>query len=271
MGCAEGMHPIWGCTWAQRQLRAESPCLACLLPQITNPSAMPQSPLRSRPLGRGFFQGRARLRPQHASKQSQLGRRFQSSWAGPGQGGGKGAVPSTCACQELLAGLPTTGTLQPCPVPALSAHEHGHLWGTGSTSQNSTGSPCGAAVVVLVPPSHNWGASPGLCPLLRAETGPSSASRQPPQGFWPHDRSRGCPPLPGALPTPVPPQSQWDGDLPEQAQLATEGRGCVCLGLGVGVGAGAGLLGWVRSVPWRFVSPAPCPDTQPQAFVGIRK
>lgn len=199
------MHPIWGCTWAQRQLRAESPCLACLLPQITNPSAMPQSPLRSRPLGRGFFQGRARLRPQHASKQSQLGRRFQSSWAGPGQGGGKGAVPSTCACQELLAGLPTTGTLQPCPVPALSAHEHGHLWGTGSTSQNSTGIPCGAAVVVLVPPLHNWGASPGLCPLLRAETGPSSASRQPPQGFWPHDRSRGCPPPPRSTANPCPP------------------------------------------------------------------
>lgn len=108
-----------------------------------------------------------------------------------------------------------------------------------------------------------------LCSGLRQD--PAVPAASPLRAFGPMTGHGAVPPLPGALPTPVPPQSQWDGDLPEQAQLATEGRGCVCLGLGVGVGAGAGLLGWVRSVPWRFVSPAPCPDTQPQAFVGIRK
>lgn len=147
-------------------------------------------------------------------------RGFRPPWqAGPGPGRGKGAVPSTRAHQELLAGLPTTSTLQPCPLPALSAHRHRH--------RQSLWSSC--CCPGAMPPLYNLGTSSGLCPLLRAGMGPRSASQQPPQGFWPHHRSRGCPPVPGTLPTRVPSQPQWDGDPPERAQPAAQGRGCPML------------------------------------------
>lgn len=137
----------------------------------------------------------------------------------------EGSCSSTRA-QELLAGLPTTGTLQPCPLPALSAHGHRHLWGSGSMSQTSTGCGCPGAVS----PLYSWGVSPDLCPLLRAGTGPGSATHQSPQGFWTHHRSQGCPPLPQTLPAPVPPQPQWDRASPAESRGALSVPRAQCWG-----------------------------------------
>lgn len=161
-------------------------------------------------------------------------RDFRAPWqAGPGPGRGKGAVPSTRPCQELLAGLPTTGTLQPCPLPALSAHRHWHR----QSLQSSCCCP-GA-----MPPLYNWGTSPGLCPLLRAGMGPSSASHQPPQGFWAHQRSQGCPPSQEHCQPLSPHSPSGTGTRQSKPSQLQRAVAALCPGLSVGVGAGGGLLG----------------------------
>ena len=195
----------------------------------------------------------------------------QDQALGSGQAEGKGAVSSAHACQdqalaELLARLPTVGTLQPCPSPALPAHGHWHLWDAGSASRDSTGSPCGEAAAVptcTTPPLYNHREPAQTCALLHGTgMGPSSASLQPHQGFRPSGRSWGCFPLPGALPPPVTPTAPT-GWRPARAraQPAAEGSGCVPQGRGSVSGwrPRAGMLGWVRRVPGRFVAPGTLP------------
>lgn len=149
----------------------------------------------------------------------------------------EGSCSSTRA-QELLAGLPTTGTLQPCPLPALSAHGHRHLWGSGSMSQTSTGSlpavgPKPAQAVVVLVPCHpcTAGESAQTCALC---SGLGQDLAVPPtsllRAFWTHHRSQGCPPLPQTLPAPVPPQPQWDRASPAESRGALSVPRAQCWG-----------------------------------------
>lgn len=127
----------------------------------------------------------------------------QDQAPGSGRTEGKAAVSSTHACQdkapaELLASLRTMGTRQPCPLPALPAHGHWHLWDTGRTSQKGTGSPCGEAAAVpacTVPPLYNHEEPAQTCAFLHgAGWDPAVPDSSPTRVFGPPGRSWGCSP-----------------------------------------------------------------------------
>lgn len=124
-------------------------------------------------------------------------RGFRPPWqAGHSPGRGKGSVPSTHACQELLAGLPTTGTLHCALCQDCQPNRHWHLWGSGSTSQNSTGSPCGAAVAVpVLCRPYKTGEPAQACALcLGLGQDPVVPADSPLRGFGPITAPRAVPP-----------------------------------------------------------------------------
>lgn len=186
-------------------------------------------------------------------------RGFGPPWqAGPGRG--KGAAPAHVH-RSCWQGCPPQAHCS----PALC--QHCQPTGTGTYGAVAACPKPAQAVVVLVP-CHpcTAGESAQTCALC---SGLGQDLAVPPtsplRAFGPITGRRAVPPSHKHC-QPLSPHSPSGT---EPAQLRAEAPS-VCPGLSVGV-ARAGLLGWEHRVPQRFVSPAPCPDTQPQAFVGIRK
>lgn len=197
-------------------------------------------------------------------------RGFGPPWqAGPGRG--KGAAPAHVH-RSCWQGCPPQARCS----PALC--QHCQPTGTGTYGAVAAcPKPAQALSLLWVPNQHRLWLS--WCRVTLVQLGSQPRPVPSAQGW---DRTWQChPPVSSGLFGPitgrraVPPSHEHCQPLSphspsgtEPAQLRAEAPS-VCPGLSVGV-ARAGLLGWEHRVPQRFVSPAPCPDTQPQAFVGIR-
>lgn len=237
--CSQGGAPHLGLHLGPEAAQSWGSLRACPCPQLTHPSAVPQLPLCSRPLARGFYprQGQAETPacPQAVPAREEVsgahGRQAQAQAEGrellPAHEHGRScwqgcparAHGSRALCQHCQpTGTGTCGVLAAHPV---------HI--QGIPGERLLLSQC-------LPPLCNWGASPGLCPQLRAGPAPSSASRQSPQGFWLHDRHRAVPPARNTA-SPCAPPAQC-----QSKPSWHRGQGLRVPRLGVRVGAGAGLL-----------------------------
>lgn len=169
------------------------------------------------------------------------------------------------AAAELLAGLPTAGTLQPCPAPALPAR------GTGSCRTQAE--PPGAAQAVLG--EKLLLSRPVLC---RRYTTTGNQPRPAPSARCWDGTQQCCPavPLGSVAPWQImelfpPPRGTATACHPHspdrmetcqsQSPACRTGQGCVPGGRGsmAGWGPRAGSLGWVHRVPWLFVVPSILP------------
>lgn len=125
-----------------------------------------------------------------------------------------------------------------------------------------------------MPPLHNHGEPAQACALPHgAGMGPRGASLQPHQGFCHPGRSLGWFPLLGAL-HPLSPLSPGRMETCQrQSPACRRGQGLRIAGTGSMLGwrPQAGCSGGYAMFPIGLWSPAPCPDTQPQAFAGVRK